>query len=366
MTTTPHYLVRFACVPCLVLLLSACLRGERSEVVFPPGGLVLDSTGSQPRRYLSVTLTQVARAGGVSEADTTLINPYRMTVDVDRVYLLDDDQRVLCFDTSGTLLWVHGRAGGGPGEYRNVRDMKVGPDRRLWLLDPSSTRITLLDRAGNVSRMMPLQGIPDSEVLVTLLDGGFALFHNYAGEMLNFYTPAGRTLRSDSLPWPGFYQLDPLARGLLTAVDPRSGRFAIGFIWGNGWFAFDSAGHPRGGRRYFVEPTRFPPVIKQQLPRGAIGTSLVRTAAASLDIALRGDTLFVLFDGQEPERRQKLDMYSWESGRYLGTIRLPEKADNIGLIGSLLAVYYSQPLPALTFFRRDMSPDSARSTAAAR
>jgi hypothetical protein len=359
MSAAPHRLRQLVLTAALLLILPACFRGERTEVLFPPGGMALDSTGSQPRRYLPVALTVAARTGGTSEADTTIINPYRMAVDTDRVYLLEADQRVLCFDTSGVLLWSQGKEGGGPGEYRNVRDMKVAPDHRLWLLDPFSSRITMLDRAGTVQGMLPLQAIPHSEVLATLPDGSFALFHNYYGDKLSFYRPPGQAVRNDSIPWPGFYQLDPLARGFLTAGDPRSGRWAIGFIWGNGWFAFDSAGRPHGGRRYFVEPTRFAPVIKEYLPDGSIGTHLVRTPAASLDLALRDDTLFVLFDGQDPDRRQKLDMYDWDSGNYLGTIRLPQKADNVGVVGSVLAVYSSQPLPSLTFYRRTMLTDTA-------
>ncbi len=337
-------------------LAGGCLdRGKRSEVVFPPGGMALDSAGSERRVYSTDSLRPVVQVGGASDQDTTLINPYIMASDEGGVYLFEADNRIVRFDTTGTRRWVQGRDGGGPGEYRNPRDMEIGPDRGVWLVDPESGRVTVVDAEQGRVRAMFTMRVAYS-ALITPLHGGFALYPSDLARDIFYFNERGDTVGTDTIPWSGFRQLEYLARGLHAAVDPQTGRWVLGFMYGNGWFAFDSAG--RGSsRRYYVEPTRFPPVLKEHFADGSIGTKLVRTAGSALDMDLRGDTVFVLFDGQEPDRRRKLDSYSWQTGNYLGSILLPEPADEIGLCGRYLAVFSSRPVPKLTFYVRERKPD---------
>lgn len=349
--------VRGPARPLLLLLATglgaACGLGDRGTVIFPPGGLALDSTGRQERVLVRDTLLRLRSVGGRSDQDTTFINPYIMTGDGNRLYLVETDNRILCLDTLGAVRWTQGKEGGGPGEYRNPRDLKVGPDGRLWVLDPASGRITTLDRGtGKVTAMIRMR-LAYSPMIVPLRDR-FALFSPDPPADISWFTATGDTLRADSLPWSGYHEIEPLSRQFRTALDPRTGRWVFAFIYGNGWFAFDSTG--KGSeRRYYVEPTRFPPVLRQV--RGdAVATSLIRVPGSALDVQLAGDTVFVLFDGQAPDRRQKVDMYSWESGKYFGSFLLPEPADNIAVSGSLLSVYASNPVPKLTFYRRQAKP----------
>lgn len=344
---------RLATAPqCLLLLavLSGCLERERTEVVFPPGGMALDSSGSQSRIYREDTLILVRTVGGRSDQDTTLINPYIMAADEARTYLFEADNYVIAFDSSGTRLWKQGANGGGPGEYRNPRDLKVGVDGKLWLLDPASSRITRVDReTGQLAQMIRMQ--VGYSTAITPTGTGFILFPPDLPGDLHYFSLAGDPARTDSLPWDGFRQLDQLARQLRTALDPRTGRSVLGFIYGNGWFTFDTAGQV-SQRRYYVEATRFPAVTKKYLEHGGLETSLIRTPASALDIQLLGDTVFVLFDGQEPDRRRKVDMYSWESGRYFGSLKLPEGADNIAFFGKSVRVFSSHPVPKLAYYER--------------
>ena len=352
--TRPAMRPRTALFPLLGLMLaSACGLGERGEVIFPPGGLALDSTGRLERVLTRDTLTLVRTVGGASERDTTLINPYIMAIDGDQVYLVDTDNRILCFDTLGRFRWTQGREGGGPREYRNPRDLKVAPDGRLWVVDPSSGRITVLAREkGKVLAMIPMK-VAYSPV-ITPTRTGFVLYPPDMGTDIHYFSARGDTLGTALVPWSGFRQIEFLSRQFRTAVDRRTGQWVMGFIYGNGWFTFDTAGHG-SERRYYIEPTAFPPVIRQQ--RGnAIQTSLVRTHGAALDIQLVGDTVFVLFDGADPNRRRKVDMYAWTTGRYYGSFLLPEPADNIGVSGNLVAVYSSNPVPKLAFYRRETRP----------
>jgi len=227
----------------------------------------------------------------------------------------------------------------------------------VWLADPYTARVTRLSpETGKVESMIRIR-LGQVEAMVPGHDQ-FMLTAVLLPSELRYFTSKGDSLRSDSIPWSGFEQLEQLARQSRTALDPHTGRWVLGFIYGNGWFAFDSAG--RGSaRRYYVEPTRFPAVIKEYPEPGTIKTSMIRTPASALDMQLAGDTLFVLFDGQEPDRRRKVDLYSWESGKYLGSLRLPEPADNIAFYGSNVRIFSTNPVPKLAYYRR-ISPRQKR------
>lgn len=343
-------LVRHLSWALLTAALAGCGTEQRGKVVFPPGGLALDSTGRRDRSLLNDTLIRIRTVGGASDEDTTLVNPYLMAMDADQVYLMEMDGRILCYDTVGQLRWVQGKEGGGPGEFRGPRDIKVGPDGRVWIVDPPSGRITVLKRtSGKVDTMMSL-GVGHTEVLAPL-GQRYAVFPPDGGADIEYFTSKGQKLGSDSLPWSGYHQLESLSRQLKAGVDRSSGHWAVGFIYGNGWFAYDSAGKA-SNRRYYVEPTAFPPVIKQ-VRDGALITSLVRTPFAAIDIQVVHDTVFVLFDGKEPNRRRKVDLYDWATGKYHGSFVLPETADNFGISGNLVVTYLSTPVPRLTYYRRE-------------
>lgn len=345
----PHHLMSLG-----ALLFLGCLpRTERSRVVFPPEGMALDSSGSQPRYFDGDSLRLVTSVGGSSDQDTTLIDPYLMASDSGGVFLFETDGRVLRYDTTGGRLWVQGHKGGGPGEYRNPRDMKFGPDHGIWLVDPDQGRVTVLDPAeGRVRAMIPMQ-VPYSNT-ITPLRTGFVLYPSFLPNDIYYFGAQGDTIVSDTIQWSG-RSLEWMARQIRSAVDPQSSQWVIGFIYGNGWFAYDTM---RQGttRRYYVEPTRFPPVIKENFPDGAIGTKLVRTPPSALDLELRGDTVFVLFGGGGADERKKIDLYSFKTGNYLKSFLLPWQAEEIGLCGKYLAVYTSRPVPKLSFFLRQKRP----------
>lgn len=331
-------------------LVSGCQR-DRSHVVLPPEGLALDSTGSTPRHFLPESLVLLASVGGGSDGDTTFLDPYLITAWHDRVYLVETDQRVLAYDIAGLRLWSQGKDGSGPGEYRNIRDIKLGPDHRIWIHDPTTVRITRLDTTGRVTGFIPLDRVGHSEAMVPDAQGGASLLPPYADADILRIDSSGAVIGRDTVGWPGFHALENLSRQFRTALDPATGRWVMGFEYGNGWFAFDAA---RGSeRRFYVEPTRFPPVIKEVMNGGqAIGTKLVRSEQSGADLSLSGDTVFVLFGGKE-QRREKLDLYDWTSGHYLGSIALPGKVDYAAVSGEYVYTMASAAeTPRLSIYRR--------------
>lgn len=351
-SSTGARLLALLAVGCLIATAPGCTRRKRSYLISPPEGIALDSTGRVARRFLNDSLSLAAMIGGASDQDTTLVNPYRMAGSGGQIYLVEVDQRVLCFDTAGALRWVRGGEGGGPGEFRNIRDMKIGPEGQIWLHDPAAARVTILRPDGSRARTISLIGVGHSETIAPLPGGRFVLLPAYAARDVVYLSATGDTTASGMLPWDGYAQLELLARGHQTAVDPATGHWVFGFRYGNGWFAFNQDSGHTSVRRFYAEPTSFPPVIREMLPDGSIGTKLVRTPVSGLDLALKGDTLFVLFGGVGDLRRRVLDLFSWNSGNYLGTLRLPEPAEIVSLFGNLLVTYSSDPRPTVRVYRR--------------
>src|SRR5690242_14788140 len=101
-----------------------CNRGTTSRVVLPPGGIALDSTGAVTRHFRGDSLRIVSQLGG-SERDTALLDPYIIAAFGNRVYVVEGDQLVKAYDTLSRPLWTSGRNGSGPGEFRDIRDVKV-------------------------------------------------------------------------------------------------------------------------------------------------------------------------------------------------------------------------------------------------
>ncbi|HXI21383.1 MAG TPA: hypothetical protein VNH46_09870 [Gemmatimonadales bacterium] len=345
--------------------LAACRRGEVSRVILPPGGLAVDSTGAIPRRFVDSSLVLEASFGDATGRDTLLLQPVQLAARDDRIFLFEADQRIVCFDRSGRLLWTQGRPGGGPGEYRNVRDMRLGPDGNLWVLDPASARVTVVDPGGRVTRMVPTQGVGHSEVAVPVTDG-IALVPAHAEQDIEYLSTQGAPMASDSLPWADYRALEYVAKAHRAAVDPVTGHWVLGFSYGNGWFAFGASPGTASQRRFYIEPTRFPAVVQTVYDEGrAVGTGIVKPEFSALDLALLRDTLYVLFIGKGPAAGRQVDRYAWSSGHYLGSLQLPVEADYLAVTDHHLVLLTNHPLPRVLVFRRGPAADPGSGTAAA-
>lgn len=75
------------------------------------------------------------------------------------IYVFDTQVPVIrLFNGGGRFIRNVGRAGAGPGEYRNVQGMRMRPNSELAVWDPNNARITLFDSTGRYLRDHRLPG----------------------------------------------------------------------------------------------------------------------------------------------------------------------------------------------------------------
>ncbi len=124
-----------------------------------------------------------------------------------RVYAVDlggvtsDQHRVRVFDArSGAHLMDIGRRGSGPGEFNLPRDLAIGLDGRLYVVDGGNFRVVVFDRDGRHLRSFgsvgkqygqfarPKEVAVDRDGNVYVVDAAFGNFQifNPAGELLLF------------------------------------------------------------------------------------------------------------------------------------------------------------------------------------
>jgi hypothetical protein len=354
----------------LLIAVAALGCGARAEVVFPPEGLsVVDSSTIIARRWSRWRLEPAFTVGGASASDTTLLSPYLLTVAGDLVVEVETDQRIRAFGPNGRLAWQFGAAGGGPGEFRTIRDLKAGAGNNLYVNDPGNGRITVVSPAGRLLRMIRPQGVSHTEWIIPTPDPArVTMIPLGAGPPADVVTidQSGVAVARDSVPWDGYRQLSDFGRQQVVSADQLgSGRWVQAFYYGNGWFAWDQAGS-RSGRRYFIEPTVFPSLIRERLPDG-YGEKLIYTEPSARQISLIGDTVFVRFGGKGERAGRQLDLYAWESGNYLASVELPDDIEWAEVAPGWLFTYGTEPAPVIRAYRR-LAPaagDSGRHRAAA-
>lgn len=106
-------------------------------------------------------------AGGTEERGGLVLEPpvWAAAIAPDgSVALVDRSSSVTLVDRDGRLANSLGRAGGGPGEFRDPRGVGFTPDTILWVTDVASGRITSFTRNGEVldTRNQPLEPVPES------------------------------------------------------------------------------------------------------------------------------------------------------------------------------------------------------------
>src|SRR5690606_17178959 len=109
----------------------------------------------------SIDLELVATLGSV-DGPGALSGPVA-SIAVDskgRYYVADHLQnyQILVYEPNGKFRGIIGRRGEGPGEYRNIASVHIGPGDTLHVFDGGTRRYTVLGPDWSVVRMRPFPG----------------------------------------------------------------------------------------------------------------------------------------------------------------------------------------------------------------
>lgn len=334
------------------VLSGAACDGERSRVVLPPDGVAVSDSQRTYRRHVSQRdWTPLFTYGTEDGRDTLLVAPYLLGTAGPLILVVEGEQRITAFDETGQLRWRAGRTGGGPREFQSIRDFEYDGGGRILVHDPDVRRLTALDTLGNFERLWTLARLPHSDQLIRVGPTYYALFGDNGQSDLFIFDTAGSVVREDTLAWSGYRDLNRLVRQLSAVRDVKgSPRWVATLKFGNAWLAFDGA-KPHSGRRYYVEATPFPAVVESR-SRTEYSSRLLSRTLAVVSSGLAGDTLFTLFVGTSDDAYRLIDLYSWSTGNYIGSWRLPEPVDAIALTPRLLVTLQQEPYPRLTGYRR--------------
>jgi hypothetical protein len=337
----------------VLIALFAFVACEGTEAA-PPAAFRLERPGDLAERvHREVSWEPVFRIGGLVD-DTLLAQPMRPAADASGAYLLDGYmKRVLRFDSSGAFLWSYGREGGGPGEFRQPRDLKVDAEGRAWVLDAPNGRITVLRPDGTQAFEVSLrraEWTPDR--LVPQPDGGVLLVSGSPLVRIIRMNRDGVVLSAASLPIDRADELHGLAAQVVPRGDPVTGRWSAAFMVADGLFSFDGL-RPRHPHAWFVEEIPWPS-LRSQRSGNTTTTRMERPVFAASSIAVDGDRVLVHFHGRSELRSRLIDIYSAEDGRYIESVTLPRVVEEIDFRDGVLYGVYSEPFPGFEAWRTDL------------
>jgi hypothetical protein len=289
-------------------------------------------------------------AGGGSQ-DSLLLQPFLIAAGDSAVYVFDGGaSRLLAFGADqGGLRWTAGRSGGGPLEFRRVRDLKLGADGSPVLLDIGNRRLTRVSATGALAGETSIPAIGYADQMALLADGRTVLLTDHPDSAFAVVDGRGRLTERFTHPWSGFAALHPLVRQGSLASSP-DGTWAFGFSLGSGWLAFRG---PRsiGELNPYVERAEFPEVV-EKAEGNAVTTQLASyTPCSACSVAMDGKDFLVHFGGLTDERRRLLDRYDRETGEYRESYLLPIEATAVSVSRGTVYALIDEPYPTLFALR---------------
>lgn len=336
--------LRAIVTPVLILLAVSCGSDRDRET-----SLWTEADGQ--KRSITAERWDTLWTAGSGAGDSVLLNPRLLAASDSGLFVWDDGgHQVLAYGLDGRLRWRVGRKGSGPEEFKNVRDLKVMPDGGLLLLDPANSRVSRVGADGQVEGGVPLRGVGHAEQLGALPDGRVLLLTMDPQRPFVVVDSTGGIAARPAIPWRGYDALDPLARQGLIAGSGDGRRWVFGFGIGNGWFAFDGT-EPRGFSGRYVEHTPFP-VLEKKAEGNTVTTEMTGyNSCSGCSLSLSGDTMYVHFGGYSRDSKALLDRYDVNGGKYLGSYRLPFRADAVAVGPDRIYALVNDPYPAILALR---------------
>ncbi len=254
----------------------------------------------------------------------------------------------------GGVAWSWGTKGEGPGEVDRVRGLDVNRHGEVVLADSGNGRLQWVSGDGVWLREAGLPaGTINVEDVAALGDGDYILSSLIYLEALASEESAParlpvthRWLRLSAqgevdglvpIPWDGFHSMSFLQTvggiaGDRSPAADQSRLWTFGFDLGNGFFVFgDSVANPYPYARH----GDFPAVYTRSRTGETSGFQSSyrdeRPAHLARDIAMRGDTVFVLAGNH-----REVDRYDATNGQYLDSVVLPVPLSRFSLASDAL------------------------------
>lgn len=287
---------------------------------------------AHPRRVVSPPWDTLWTRGGGAQDDTLLLMPWALAADSARVYVLDAAAyRLVAFRASdGSVAWISGRKGGGPGEFAGPTAIATLPAGGVAVADPRNSRITVLDTAGHVIRELRLASVSDARSMCALADGSLLLATAEDDQPLVLMTVFGRVYRRLALPWADLTDVPPLARQARLAATPDHASCVLALELGRGFATFDGTRFTAPHR--YVEFFDLPSVEVRRTLRSRTQRVLERRIAA-YDVAADGGEIAAAFEGRTAAGRRLIDLYDLRSGAYLRSYVLEASVSNLARWG---------------------------------
>ena len=233
----------------------------------------------------------------------------------------------------GELVWSYGRRGEGPGELLEVRVMDVDAQGNAIIIDNPNRRIVTVGPDGSlVSEFSPPKEVGYTSAVAALDNGNLAVAYQgmYQGGPWVLLSNEGDLLETIDPPWEGFAEKHFLE--LVGQAIPVRGtdRWVYSFDAAGEWIVFDGADVQ--GRYPHIERVPFAEVMVTNTERGSRASYKDRPIHTTADLAVRKDTLFVLYWGTTENSGRVMDKYDVNTGAYLGSVELPRFHGTVGLV----------------------------------
>lgn len=274
-------------------------------------GMAAMPVAAQDRRFVPYTVDTLWTVGG-TEADTTLLIPVALAATDSAVYVLDrGEPRVAAFSASdGRLLWLRGRRGGGPQEFRHPTAVEVAASGAILVADAENARIERLGPDGRWLPSVPLADVAYVHGLCALSNDRLVL-GLHADTMPILTLRDGRPLARHALPWPDLARAPELAAQTMLTSSPDHRDCVIGLYLGRGFTVFRDGGL-RPATPY-IEAFELPGV--ETRTRGNTIVSVVTEPQVALAGAAVTDSTIVFgFAGLTDRKRRILDVYGRDGG----------------------------------------------------
>jgi hypothetical protein len=259
-------------------------------------------------------------AGG-TEADTTLLQPWRLAVGKDLVFVADKGgARVAAFRIDdGTLAWIRGAKGSGPGEFLLPTALAVDQQGVLWVADAQTSRVTWYEPDGALKGSMALSDLAYPEAMCPLGDRGMLLATSAQAEPLVRISERGEVVEKLELPWRDLREASPLSvQKLLT---PTREGCVLALALGKGFATLTE----RGSQTFAYLDDMPLPAVEETVDNGTgnVYRRVVDMQSAATSVAAEAGEIAISPGGKGALENRLVDFYRQSDGAYLRSIATP-------------------------------------------